>query len=184
MTGEEDIDGLGAEYVLGSLDPAERAQVEARRRDEPALDAAIEAWQRRLAPLNEREPGISPPDHVYDQVLARIAGQPSASVGSANVVPLRVLGGSGRWRTIAAGVTALAACLALALGWDPDAQFLVQFYQYQPSDAALARLWESLVRRPCEEALGRVYPVLKRQGRLDEVFRYQDLGALAVEGAR
>ncbi len=63
----------------------------------------------------------------------------------------------------------------------PDAQFLVQFYQYRPdpSDAELGRLWERLVRRPCEEALGRVYPVLKRQGRLGEVFRYQDLGALA-----
>jgi hypothetical protein len=117
MTEEDDIDGLAAEYVLGSLDPAERRQVEARRQVDAALEAAIEAWQRRLAPLADREPGISPPDHVYEQILARIAGQPSARPGSANVVPLRVAGGSGRWRTIAASVTALAACLALALGW-------------------------------------------------------------------
>lgn len=66
----------------------------------------------------------------------------------------------------------------------PDAQLLVRFYEYQPSDPTLARLWERLVRLPCEEALRRVYPVLKRQDRLGEVFRYQDLGALAREGAR
>lgn len=65
----------------------------------------------------------------------------------------------------------------------PDAQFLVQFYQYRPdpSDAVLARLWETVVRRPCEEALRRIYPVLKRRGRLDEVFRHQDLGALTAQ---
>lgn len=65
----------------------------------------------------------------------------------------------------------------------PDAQLLIQFYQYQPdpSDVALGRLWEVLVRRPCEEALQRIYPVLERRGRLDEVFRYQDLGALAAQ---
>lgn len=121
MTGEDDIDGLAAEYVLGSLDPVERAEVEARRQGDPALEAAIGAWQLRLAPLLDQEPGISPPDHVYLQVLARIAGRPGgrppAGPGSANVVPLRVVGGSGRWRTIAASVTALAACVALALGW-------------------------------------------------------------------
>ena len=31
MTEDENIDGLAAEYVLGSLDGAERAEVEARR---------------------------------------------------------------------------------------------------------------------------------------------------------
>lgn len=115
MTGEDDIDGLAAEYVLGSLDPAERGQVEAQRRADPVLHAAIEAWQRRLAPLGDDAPGIAPPPHVYARVIASISGQQAATAGSANVVPFRA--GSGRWRTIAAGVTALAACLALALGW-------------------------------------------------------------------
>jgi anti-sigma-K factor RskA len=32
MTEDDDIDGLAAEYVLGSLDPAERRQVDAGRR--------------------------------------------------------------------------------------------------------------------------------------------------------
>jgi hypothetical protein len=109
MNEEDDIDGLAAEYVLGSLDPAERKEVEARRQVDPVLREAIDAWQRRLAPLNEREPGISPPADVYPRILARISGS------SGNVVALR--GRAGGWRPMAAGVTALAACLALALGW-------------------------------------------------------------------
>jgi len=64
----------------------------------------------------------------------------------------------------------------------PDAPFLAPFYRYQPDpdDAVLCRLWQRLVQEPCEEALGRVYPFLKRQGRLDEIFRHQDLGVLAA----
>lgn len=115
MTEDDDIDGLAAEYVLGSLDPAERSAAEARRLTDPALGAAIEAWQRRLAPLGDAAPGVAPPANLYEGVLARIAGEPAGVVGSANVIPFPV--GPSRWRTIAAGVTALAACVALVLGW-------------------------------------------------------------------
>ncbi len=41
MTGDEDLDGLAGEYVLGTLDADERAAVAARRLREPALDMAI-----------------------------------------------------------------------------------------------------------------------------------------------
>ncbi len=63
----------------------------------------------------------------------------------------------------------------------PDAVFLSRFHQYRPdpSDTRLVRLWDELVRRPCEEALEHLYPVLKQQGRLGEVFRYQNLSAPA-----
>ena len=50
MTEEEDIDGLAAEYVLGSLGSAERAEVDARRRIDTSLAAAIEAWHAGSAP--------------------------------------------------------------------------------------------------------------------------------------
>ena len=49
MTEEDDIDGLAAEYVLGSLSPTERAEVEARRGSDAALATAIEAWCRSAA---------------------------------------------------------------------------------------------------------------------------------------
>src|SRR5262245_28486182 len=116
MTKDEDIDGLAAEYVLGSLDPAERAEVNSRPRTDISLTAAIEAWQRRLSPLSESAPGISPPPELFDSILSRISvetGQP--------VVPARVIAlprHRKNWqRIIAVGASALAACLALAIGW-------------------------------------------------------------------
>jgi anti-sigma-K factor RskA len=42
MNDREDIDGLAAEYVLGSLDAAERQQIVARRQ--------TDAWPRPLSP--------------------------------------------------------------------------------------------------------------------------------------
>jgi anti-sigma factor RsiW len=115
MTEDEDIDGLAAEYVLGSLDAAERTEVDARRRTDRQLAEAIAAWERRLAPLSEREPGIAPPPHLIEDILARIAGEQRAAVGSAQILPLRGRAGR-RWAFTLVG-TALAACLALAVVW-------------------------------------------------------------------
>ena len=110
MTEDENIDGLAAEYVLGSLDGAERAEVEARRGLEGSLTAAIEAWERRLAPLLEVAPEVAPPPDLFDRILVRIAEEPVR--GAAPVLALRRP--SNRMRlVVSAG--ALAACLALAV---------------------------------------------------------------------
>jgi anti-sigma-K factor RskA len=114
MTEEEDIDGLAAEYVLGSLSPAERVEVEARRGGDAALAAAIEAWQFRLGPLSEEAPGLAPPSHLFDRILTRIDEATGTPGSSANVVPFRA---GARRRRLATVVSALAACLALALVW-------------------------------------------------------------------
>ena len=115
MTEEDDIDGLAAEYVLGSLDPAERGQVDARRRTDQALADAIEAWERRLGPLSDRVPGVTPPPHLFDAIVSRISQQAARSGGSGGVVPLQRTSGR-RW-AFTVGASALAACLALAIGW-------------------------------------------------------------------
>jgi len=110
MTEDENIDGLAAEYVLGSLDGAERAEVEARRALEGSFAAAIEAWERRLAPLLEAAPEVAPPPDLFDRILVRIAEEPVR--GAAPVLALRRP--SNRMRlVVSAG--ALAACLALAV---------------------------------------------------------------------
>jgi anti-sigma-K factor RskA len=60
MAEEDDIDGLAAEFVLGSLDAAERRQVDARLRTDASLAAAIVGWEQRLGPLNDRGQGLTP----------------------------------------------------------------------------------------------------------------------------
>jgi anti-sigma-K factor RskA len=111
MTEEENIDGLAAEFVLGSLDGAERAEVEARRALEGSLKAAIEAWERRLAPLLEAAPEVAPPPDLFDRILVRIADEPVRR--PAPVVALRRP--SQRRIRLVVSAGALAACLALAI---------------------------------------------------------------------
>jgi len=113
MTEEDDIDGLAAEYVLGSLDAEERAAVDARRRSDAALAAAIETWERRFAPLSEQTPGTAPPPGLFEAVLSRISQRTHEPHRAAEVAALR--SHSGRARRIAVAATALAACVAAAV---------------------------------------------------------------------
>ena len=72
MNEHDDIDDLAAEYVLGTLDAAERASVAARRQREAALDAAIAAWERRLAPLNAAVAEVAPPIGTFAKIESRL----------------------------------------------------------------------------------------------------------------
>jgi anti-sigma-K factor RskA len=128
MIEDEDIDGLAAEYVLGSLDPTERRQVDARRKADAALEAAIAAWERRLGPLSDRGRDVTPPAHVLDGILSRISGtgQVVHFAGPAEVAPGR--GKIGRRWALAAAAGALAACLALAVVWFNRPQPTPQVY--------------------------------------------------------
>ena len=115
MTDDDDVDGLAAEYVVGSLDPAERAQVAARCRTDVTLREAIGDWERRLGTLADGVPGIEPPAHLYSTIAKRIWGQGGASIERAEATPLRR--SARRWRGLAVGAGALAACLALIVVW-------------------------------------------------------------------
>ena len=109
MTEGDDIDGLAAEYVLGSLDVEERRDVAARRRTDAALDHAIKAWETRLGPLGDRIPGIEPPPYVFRRLADRLWARQGPSIK-----PTRAR------RALAVGACALAACLALVVVWLRD----------------------------------------------------------------
>src|SRR5204863_4890980 len=113
MTDAEDIDGLAAEYVLGSLDPVERMEVAARRHGEPALNDAIKAWERRLGPLSDAVPPLEPPNHVLRSVMRRIDDRQPRVSG-------KPLSWRRLWPAYAVGASALAACLAAILIWSSD----------------------------------------------------------------
>jgi anti-sigma-K factor RskA len=126
-----DDEGLAAEYALGTLDAAERAAVAARRLNEPELDAAISAWERRLSPLAEAVPEFAPPPDLFDRIEARLGGE---------VVDLGAWRASlARWRAATAGAGALAAGLALALLLRPAPPHeFVAVLQKSPEDPAFA----------------------------------------------
>ena len=109
MTGRDDLDAIAAEYVLGTLDAGERAVLSERRRSEPELEAAIEAWERRLGPLSDAVPVVAPPPELFAKIEARLAAGVSAGPGVQRIVALQRR--ATRWRQAALAATALAASL-------------------------------------------------------------------------
>ncbi len=110
-----DIDGLAAEYVLGTLPHDERAALAARREREPALDAAIRAWERRLAPMIETLSPVSPSPELYSRIRAQIGL--SQHVVSLKAREQRLQRRAASWRNAFVGASALAAALAGVLVW-------------------------------------------------------------------
>jgi len=120
MTDEQDIDMLAAEYVLGTLPADERAAVALRARHDAPLAAAIAAWERRLAPLNETIAPREVPEHIWTKIearLDRLSKLPEAvSIGTlVNVMAMEQR--LRRWRTAAVAVSAIAASLVLFVGF-------------------------------------------------------------------
>lgn len=71
LTPEETDDALAAEYVLGVLDLAERADTEARIKRDPGLAARVTAWETRLAGMNE-DFADAPAPNLMPQIEARL----------------------------------------------------------------------------------------------------------------
>ncbi|MFA5957015.1 anti-sigma factor domain-containing protein [Hyphomicrobium sp.] len=114
MMDNDDIDALAGEYVLGTLDANERASVGVRRLREPALEAAIVAWEQRLAPLSDVGPEVKPPANILPKVLTRIETRADVSTRDTTVIQLRR--GLKIWRATALAASALAASLVFAIG--------------------------------------------------------------------
>jgi anti-sigma-K factor RskA len=125
FTPEQERDAVAAEYVLHLLEG--EALLAARRRltTDPAFAAAVEAWERRLAPMFEGVEDVAPPPELWGRIEQAIgtAGDGATNGAADNVVQLRRR--ERLWKGYAAGVTALAAGLALVLGLrvaQPDAR--------------------------------------------------------------
>ncbi|RFB80987.1 anti-sigma factor [Methylovirgula sp. 4M-Z18] len=111
MSDLDDKDGLAAEYVLGTLNAAERSRIAAQRLHDPELDRAILYWENRLHPLNETIAPQTPSDALFAKILRRIDGLPSRDEAIVNLT--RRLQ---RWRAAAIATAAVAAMLLVAVG--------------------------------------------------------------------
>lgn len=101
---DDDDDLLAAEFVLGTLDLAERAGAEARQKTDPAFATTVLAWEIRLADLNEDFAPAPLPD-LLPKIEARLF--PQAAKPRGWWADLRLWGG------VAVASVALVVYLAL-----------------------------------------------------------------------
>ncbi|GAC1561401.1 MAG: anti-sigma factor [Beijerinckiaceae bacterium] len=108
-----DLNTAAAEYVLGTLDDAERAEFERRLAAEPEARRAVALWRERLTPLTDSLESVAPPPHVWSAIEARLdEGTGAAPGGVVDLAAVRQLRRNVRfWR----GATALAGAMAAAL---------------------------------------------------------------------
>ena len=121
----EDRAALAAEHALRLLTGDYRRRAEMLESSDPAFAEDVARWRGRTAPLfGEVEP-VDPPQSLWDRIERATAGDRRGS----NVVILqrRV----GLWRAATAGMSALAAALALVLLLQPGRVPLSQQPQQQ-----------------------------------------------------
>lgn len=117
--------GEAIEYVLGTLDQAERAAFERDLPGDPALAATVHSWEDLLASLAIAVPSVEPKPELWRAIEAAIGPSRSATIvpfpTAADVSRLRRSRSLWRGGALAAG--AIAAVLALLVA---APQFLPQ----------------------------------------------------------
>jgi len=135
MAYSEDHIALAAEYALGTLDAAERTQVEMMMAVDTEFTAVVHGWEYRLGVLNQMVGSVEPRPIVWENIKAAVghsgeqaplvlpdAAPPAApvaaepapvTVDNSNVIQLS--GRLKRMRTFASVATALAAALVAML---------------------------------------------------------------------
>jgi anti-sigma-K factor RskA len=137
MAYSEDHVALAAEYALGTLDAAERAQVETMMAADKEFTAIIRAWEYRLGVLNQMVGSVEPRPEVWDKIKTAVGlsgsharlvlpGSPPAPVDTvANEAPnvVQLSAEARRWRNVATFTTAIAAVLVAMIAvaaYQPD----------------------------------------------------------------
>lgn len=110
-----DLEELASEYVLGTLPAEQRLEVQQRLAHDPALRAAVDAWERRLHPMTHLAAAETPSPYLWARIERSVATlQHRASAPQAPSTPWWNL--LAFWRALAA--TGVAASLVLtALVW-------------------------------------------------------------------
>ena len=113
MSDLDDDDAAAGEYVLGTLDASERRDIEARRRTDGAIDAAITGWESRFAPLLDSIAEVEPPRTVYESIMARLFGSSIRGIEAADRDRQALRRSVRRWQSAFAGALAIAAALTV-----------------------------------------------------------------------
>src|SRR4030095_5738387 len=107
-----DREQLAAEYALGLLEGEQLVKARGLAATEAAFTRAIEEWQQRLAPLFDEIGEEVPPETLWERIRLGIAAAPESS----NVVELKRK--LNIWKGLSVATSAVAASLALVVGYD------------------------------------------------------------------
>ncbi len=113
MSEDHDLDPrdmLAAEYVLGTLDAAERDAATRLCASDPNFARSVSVWEKRLSPIADRVPAQAPSVDSWRKIIAQIAAD-TPTVSGGNIVVLQR--SVARWRTATVLTGALAAALAV-----------------------------------------------------------------------
>jgi len=69
---EDDLSALAAEYVIGTLDPDERARANALLDLDEGFRALVRAWERRLGELHLMVEPVEPDGQIWDRIRDRL----------------------------------------------------------------------------------------------------------------
>ncbi|MEP9366825.1 anti-sigma factor [Xanthobacter sp. VNH20] len=90
MDAREEDRREAAEYVLGTLDAAERSAARARIARDSAFAALVTLWERRLGPLHELAVSVVPPEGLLQDVLRDLpaeTAEPAAAADAQETAP-------------------------------------------------------------------------------------------------
>ena len=106
-----DRDQLAAEYALGVIEGEELVEARGLLASDPNFAREVAAWEERLAPLFDEIGEEAPPGEIWQRVKADIDRDRGG-----DVVALRKR--LGWWKGMTAAASAIAASLALVVGFD------------------------------------------------------------------
>lgn len=116
----DDLDGTAAEYVVGTLDAAERAAFALRLAGDEGARLCVLAWEKRLAPLARALEPMQPPDSLWSRIEVAIDAStagvitPRRRAEVVDLAPSAALRRSrDRWRMGAAALASLVAVLLI-----------------------------------------------------------------------
>lgn len=157
---EQDRGALAAEFALGLLEGAERAQALRLCLSDPVFAREVEGWTTRLSPLLDTLPPVLPSSRVWHTVAARIGAAPEApslnrlhawragalmsgavAAALALFIVLRPVEPTARMPMAVSQLKGTDEAQVLAISYDPQKGMLQVGSQPRPGDGKRAELW-------------------------------------------
>jgi anti-sigma-K factor RskA len=118
MARPDEREDLAAEFALGTLEGAERAEAERLMANDPAFKMLVHDWEQRLGPLAAALPSEAAPQIVRGKLMKAIAGD---TADTDTVVEFRRKAEFWRWTSFATGAVAAALAGFILIKAQPQA---------------------------------------------------------------